>query len=46
MVEAGILFLPADVFLFRRRGDIADAERDSRVAEAGHGFAEQASEFT
>ena len=46
MVEAYILCFPADVFLFHRNGDIADAERDSGVAEAGHGFTEQASEFT
>ena len=46
MVEAGILFVPANVFLFRRFRDIADAEGDSGVAEAGRGFAEQASEFT
>jgi len=46
MVEAGILFFPADVFLFCRFRHIADAEGDSGAAEAGRGFAEQASEFT
>jgi len=46
MVEASVLFLPADVFHFRRRGDIADAERDSGAAEAGRRFADQAIEFT
>jgi hypothetical protein len=46
MVEAGILFLLADVFLLRWLCDIADAKRDSGVAEAGHRFARQASEFT
>jgi len=46
MVEAGILFLPADVFRFRRFRHFADAEGDSGVAEASRGFAKQASEFT
>ena len=41
MVEAGLLFFPADVFLFRRCRHIADAEGDSGVAEAGRGFEKQ-----